>query len=512
MDSASSSKNVNEEVVKPKELSSDSVNWHSKLFERFGPYRRWKHYRKWLEREKSGAVVWSRNDFDENKEGALADDEGVQVPGIWVTELYTPSTVNGLLKGISELGWDHGNSRNDSLLRWMSDVREGRSAGWTNLGLVSKPKSTHFMCERTAPLPSGVTAAQPVLMSLTSSLTAFVVLFIFDDATAKSLDTTLRAKFKTVIRRDPLFRTWHSIRYILFNGRIRLGQGIHSPDFIRREMLKVQLKQLEDNCINWVQTHLPGAFASLPDIRTPTATLLVTEKDRPLSDKTTVIRAFEGLGIERFSDAWECSEWDGAKLVMPRGWGEERNRLVFACRRLDAFPVASGYHEPTSNWTIAQRADDYISKLLSRRAITCLLDGYHQILSALRDKSAQDGKYRPVRDLKELRTLVRTKLYDINTCTQEIAEFVQSDFDYCHNVPKMMYVSGRGEKISLLSSMRSFQGKRALQVKREAELLLSTLSTSNNLSQTISNIRIQQLVVVLTLVSIFIALAASIIA
>jgi hypothetical protein len=495
----------NEDRVK-KLFGNELFGW----LNRFGPFKRLSRYRKFLEKETEGHPAGRATDSEENYDGVLVDDEGVQIPAVWVVELYTPSTINGLLKGISDLGWDQGLSRNDSLLKWMSDVRQGRYAGWINLGLVSSPNSKNFMRERVADLPYGVTAAMPVLMSLTPSLTAFVVLFIFEDSTADSLVSILREKFTTLIRRDSLLRPWHVVRHILFNSHIRLGHAIYSPDLIRREKIQVHLKQLENGCIKWVHAHIPGAFASLPDIPTPTATLLVTEKVRPLSDEARRIRAFEGLGINQYHGIWESSKWVGARLVMPiRGWEEKENRLVFACRRFDAFPEEPGYHNPSSNWTISQRADDYVQRLLARQAITCLLDGYHQTLSSLRDKSAQDGKYRPVRDLKELRALVRTKLYDINTCTQEIVEFVKSDFDYCDDVMNMTYISHKGNgKIDLLSNMRSHQTQRALQVKRDADLLLSTLSTSSNISQTISNIRLQQFVAVLTILSVVIAVIA----
>ena len=127
----------------------------------------------------------------------------------------------------------------------------------------------------------------------------------------------------------------------------------------------------------------------------------------------------------------------------------------------------------------------------------------------LRDRTAHDGRYRPVRDLKELRSLTRTTLYDIDACSQEIVEFSQSDSRYRYDVLEMSYVREvRGGKPDLLSDLSASQNRRALQIQREAAVLRSTLSTSNDLSQTISNIFIQRLVLLLTLVSIGIALWA----
>lgn len=472
----------------------------------WGPWKRWTRYWEIRQHDREDCKLWRDRDVEENERGRLPGDEGVQVPGIWVAELYTPSTVGGLLKGIGELGWEYGMSRNDSLTKWMNDVREGRQAGWTSLGLVSSPDAAHFMRERTAPLPSGVTAALPILMSLTPSLTAFIVVFLFDDDTARSLESPLRAEFATRTRRDPLFRPWHVVRYVLMDDSLRVGRRIYSPDLTRREAVKTRLQKLENVCVEWVRDRLPGAFASLPCSRPPTATLLVTEQARPLSDESQEIRAFDGLAINREYDAWESDEWPGARLVLPRGWDEEGKRLIFACRRHDAFPEKGGYHNPASNWTIAQRADDLIRGLLSRWAITCLLDSYHEALAALRDRTAHDGRYRPVRDLKELRSLARTMLYDIGACTKEIVEFTESDLRYRFDVLEMSYIREvRGARPELLKELIASQSRRAQQIQREADLLSSTLSTSNNLTQTISSIRTQRLVILLTVVSIGIA-------
>ena len=473
---------------------------------RWGPWKRWSLYREDRQHERDEPKYWRDRDSKENARSRLPDDESVQVPAIWVAELYTPSTVGGLLKGIGDLGWEYGRTRDDSLSKWMSDVREGRQAGWTKLGLVSPPGSGHFMRERTAPLPPKVKAALPILMSLTPSLTAFIVVFLFDDDVAASLETPLRDEFTTTIRRDPLFRPWHVIRYVLMNGPIRLGYRIYDPGMIRREAVKARLQELEDGCVQWVQRCLPGAFSSMPGSRLPTAALLVTEQTRPLTEEASEVRAFDGLAINRDYDAWESDQWPGGRLVLPRGWDNEGNRLVFACRRRDAFPESPGYRDPTSNWTIAQRANAYIWGLLSRWAVACLQDSYHEALSELRDRTAQEGRYRPVSDLKKLRSLARTTLYDINACSQEILDFVKSDRHYLYAVMEMTYAGEvRGENQELLDDLRSAQEQRAQQVQRDASLLQSTLSTINDLSQTITNIRLQRLVVLLTLASIAIA-------
>ncbi len=425
-----------------------------RAFENWGPWKRWTWYREIRKHDLAEPDFWRDRDPRENAQGRLPDGEGVQVPAIWVAELYTPSTISGLLAGITNLGWEYGTSRDDSLSKWMSDVREGRRAGWTRLGLVSPSHDDHFMRERTALLPEGVRAALPILMSVTPSVTALVMAFLMDDETADMLHAPLRANYSTESKRDPLFRPWHVVRYVLRNESVRFGRRIYRPDMLRRDAARSCLCEVEGGCVDWVREYLPGAFTSLAGVPFPTAILFVTEEAPPLTEEARAIRAFVALSIDRAYDAWESDEWPGGRLSLPHSWDDEGSRLVFACRRRDAFPDQPGYHDPSSNWTIAQRADDLVRGLLSRWSLTCLLDGYHEDLSALRDRTAGNGTYRPVRDLKELRSLARTALYDIVASAQEIEEFVESDRAYRHEVLEMTYVrSLRSKRPDLLGDL-----------------------------------------------------------
>jgi hypothetical protein len=476
----------------------------------WGPYRRWRWYRESHGRD--DVTFWIKHDPEENRAGKLPSDERVELPCIWVAELYTPSTITGLLNGIADLGWEHGKMSDQSLLKWMADVRHGRRAGWVNLGLVSPRDKPHFARDREAELPEGVQVAFPAVMSLTPGVTAFVMQFVLDDETAMSLEPALRAEYNTYLSNDPLFRRRHLIPHVLWNRSARLGRQIHRPDVQRRDAVRARLADLETRCTKWVRRFMPGVFAHDEGRQNPTAFLFVAERARPLHDETRRMRAFEGLGIDRDYDAWGSEEWPGGRLVLPRGWDGDVPRLVFGCRRSDAFPERPGYADPESNWTIAQRANDYVQGLLTRFAVSTILNAYHQTLSILRDKIAREESNRPVRALRELRELARTESFDIEIASREIKAFAESRW-YSHDVIEMKYVEQiRGEHPDLLKELQAFQKERASQVAEESRLLLTTLSTTSNVTQTISNIRIQRLLIGLTVISVGIAIAALLIA
>lgn len=503
-----------EETKGGQDARDEDSGWRDKGasigLKRWGPWRRWSWYRSFKRHRSDYSKFRNDRDSIENERGRLPDDEEVQLPAIWTVELYTPSTVNGLLDGIRSLKWEYGNTRDHSLTKWMNSVRQGRLAGWTTLGIVSPTTSAHFLSERTAPLPAGVRVMQPILMSITPSLTAFVSMYMLDDESALSLDTPMRAKFTSTARRDSHTQWWQILRYVLTGKGSRFGYRLFNPDNIRRERIQSCVRDIETRCVDWVRRHVPGVFSSLNSAGMPTAALFITKQVSPMTEESRNIRALSGLAISRNYDAWNSDSWHGAGLVLPRNWDSEGQRLNFACRRRDAFPDNSFYHDPTSNWTISCRADELIRGLLSRWAITCLLDSYHEKLSVLRDYTARNSRYRPVRDLKSLRTLARTMLYDIGVCAQETIEFAESDYRYRYDVLEMKYAREvNGKQPELLPDLQSSQVARANQVRREAELLRATLSISNDLSQTVANIRIQRLVVLLTIISIGIAVWAA---
>lgn len=496
-----------EVLAEPQEASEPSNQNTSLSLKHWGPYKRLIECYKMWPNEEDKRGFWHDHELENNERSRLPDDESVEVPAVWVIELYTPSTVDKLREGINKLGW---NSRKrmhseQSVIEWIDEKREKRRFGWMPLGLVITPDNTNFMPDRTASLPPGVRAAFPTLIHLTPSVTALVIPFQFEDDAAASLEVPLRADFKMDIRRHMRFpsRLWRAAQYIL-TGRLHPSpfwrETGRPPSEVRRESVSHCLQKLEDKCTKWVEENLPGTFASLPGSKFPTAALLITEKTKPMSKEARNIEAFSGLAISRNSRTWESNEWPGVRLFL------EGNRLAFACLRRDAVPDKSSYDDPNSNFTITQSADRDVQGLLLRWSATCLLNGYKETMSTLRDRVARDDSYQPVKNLKELRSLIRKSFYDIGIAGQDILEFTESNL-YDFKVLEMNSVGKEGEEAQgLVTSLRSTQAEDVQRVQREADLLKSMLSVSNDLTQTISNLRLQRSILLLTVISVGIAL------
>lgn len=73
-----------------------------RIFSKWSVWQRLGHCRQFI--QDGEGDDWRSSDQAQNDRVRLPDDEVVQIPVITIVELYTPSQINGLLKGIRGLG------------------------------------------------------------------------------------------------------------------------------------------------------------------------------------------------------------------------------------------------------------------------------------------------------------------------------------------------------------------------------------------------------------------------
>lgn len=489
---------------------------------RWGPYKRWVWYRA-LTRDD---YEWDRDGWD-NDRSKLPEDEHIDVAMVSVIELYTPSTVGGLLEGIERLGWEYRRSGEDRLSEWMSDVRNGRTAGWTSLGAVTRPSEKRPFTDRVADLPAHCQAALPQLWSVTPGLTALTISFILTDESARALDDPMHGDFTTARHASSRYRRWHLIPHLLWGREVHYGKSIEPPSNRRRRRVAEELCRLEQESVRWTRRHLPGAFATtLSHVGQPTCLLLLTDFIDPLTEDSRNAAALSGSGLDQSYLAWEVGpEWPAARITFShRGLRDPDHdpfRMTVACRRDDAIPERRRQHvgDPTSNWSISYFAGEILGGLGVRWALGCLLDGYGQLLARHRDETAGEASFRPVHDLKELRRIVRTETYDILTAVDEIESIAGDRPKFAYGVvePTRMRnrkpTMGEGEsepndRVDLVDLMREAQLSGASRVRQDVERLMAALAASADLTQAISNIRTQRVVLAMTIMSIAVACIA----
>lgn len=476
---------------------------------RLGPIRRFKTARSNL--SMFGDGYERRSDAKENARGRLPADEGLQTPAVWIAELYTPSEVEGFLRGLAQLGWDRTDHRPNELSDWMRNVREGRSAGWINAGIVVPPGKNRILAGtiRRSQLPEGVSSAWPVLMSITPGITAMVMGFMLDQNTASAIETPMRKEYRTVTRAHRS-QTWLTLMlFVLFNRHTSFGQSIYSPDLLRRDETDAVVAMLERRCIAWVRQNLPGVFAStLTQSRSPTAVLMVTEQVRADSKEEETRVILDPLRLHPRIDGWQSQEWPGARMFMRRSSDDETLRMVFMCRRRDAFPDNAYTSEPTSNHAIAHRTHEQIDTLMSRWALIALLDGYHESLARLRDRVATKRAFKTQFNLTEVLRLARTTLFDAEVVAHELQEYAKQEWEFDHDVLALTLARVHEEPELLTKRLRRSIAVRADRLSHEAHRLQNVLSIASNLSQSIQNLILQRITIVLAVTSVVLAVVA----
>ena len=471
---------------------------------RLPAFRRWTLYRKSRAWEKGGArdrasVLVELERFPEN--------EHIEVAALWLVELYTPSAVRGLLMAIEKNGWDRGMVRDRSLTDWMGKVREGRLAGWTSIGPIGRPRAPRIFSEVVSDLPEGVQFVLPRLMSLTPSVTALVACFVLDAPVSDAVMGPLTEDFHDSIHGDPRRKWYRTLRYLAFGGTAHNGYSVIPPHVRRARAVEETLDDIETQCAAWIRANLPGTFArGLRQGSFPSFALLVTEQMQPLTEPVRHLLALEGTRLNRDLDAWADPGLPQFRFVFPRAWERRPLRVHIGCKRSEAVPEGPGRTDRASHFAIAHHLDESLHGFASRWAQGALLDGYHEVLATQRDRAGSPGPRRPIRELKAVRELVRTDALDMFAAAGDISSLTEDLLAFTYDVlePQRLRQPG-GEPINFLNNLREAQRERSRQLTQSLQLLLTTLSTSADLAQTISNTRTQRLVTVLTAVSLVLA-------
>ncbi|MEN6082667.1 hypothetical protein [Chromobacterium piscinae] len=444
----------------------------------------------------------------ENEGCTLPKNECIELASIWVIELYTPSQISRLLDGLKNLGWETNRSESFNISQWLKNARQNHHSGSANLGLVTPtPKITS---EHSNKLPYGVHAAFPRLILVTPSITALSIVFYLDSDAAKALDAPMKKYYKTKYKLNNSSTWWRLAAHVIFNKRINLSKTILDPVSQKQHAVRDEVSRIERGCTEWVRKNLPGIFsADLKKGKTiPTAALLISEEADPSKDSLRSMAALNGLAISSDWDAWVSDSIPTTRLSFPYSSNYDEARLMLACRRRDALINEQYIHDPTSNWSISYKIDQVMYELFLRWAVLKLIGKFDQQLSELRDQSANTNSSHPIRDLKHLRNLVRTNLYDMELSAYEINKFANSSW-YAHGMPNMRQMeSPLNSKIELIKSLRQNKIDQAQKIQKESELIKSVLSMSNDISQTITNLKIQRFMVILTFISIGVSIAA----
>ncbi|NQZ04241.1 hypothetical protein [Idiomarina sp.] len=470
------------------------------------PIQRWRTYRE-IQKHRAANRFQAKEVINTSETLDLPESEKPRLAGIWVVELYPPSHTSKLRDSIKSIGWDEDTIGKKKLAQWLDDTRYGRSAGWINLGPVTNPQNISDFSLRSATLPDNTNCAYPYLVSITPSLTALITLFILNESDSEDISLTIRREYQKKQTEVVKKNTVTMLRYLLLGNAKFFARKTRYPNQIREETVKQVIARHTETCVSWISERFPGVFSSSSKTGDfPTACLVLTEEITPFTEQARKILKLRGLRLSEPFGGWQVAEHPSLNFYTPSSFDSEGKRLTFSGKRSEVLDDSDSQQQ-TCNHSIATSLQGEILPIISEWATSALLDKYCEDLSGMRDDAANIGKFNPLQDLRRLRALSHTTLYDISMCVKELPE--RSDFASGFDPVTAKSIKNELHKErDFKLEARKFQRERSDQLKHQTETLTQVLSQTGHISQTISNLRTQRLVVLLTSISILVSALA----
>jgi hypothetical protein len=380
-------------------------------------------------------------DPDDNRETRIPEGEQIRFPVIWLTELYTSTTLAGLLQGLPPLltkAHDPDSSHED-LVDWVRTSRREGGGAFSPLPEVLPRAGPFFSYHVVDVLPSGIRAVTWGIYTLTSTVTVVTAAFHVQDEHIDELQRIVNHDVSTRIIPLP---DGYAIRTV--------GQQKQADADQWRESLR-------SDSARWLADRLPGSFHSLIPGQLPTIELILTDKLRPwepapmprLKNDWT-----ELLDLEDWEGYWQCTNLPGLrlhgrKISSPGGLPlPPQDVLTLAALQGDlpailtaeddvyARAIRRGVDaEPASAQEAAMfLLDQRVIRIASRYALSVLLRELDEQLAATRDLSERATSQRSPKALTQVQqALIRTGL-DSQIIAADISRFANDELRWKRDV------------------------------------------------------------------------------
>ncbi|MEU0285451.1 hypothetical protein [Streptomyces sp. NPDC006147] len=359
-------------------------------------------------------LVWDRRDPFHNVSAPVG--ESLEVPGVWVVELFPPSEFDTLVRSLDKNSWDTkrvryglGERNRDSLER----LRSGGSGGWARLGQVVSTDAFIYPDAKVDKLPDGFAAVELTAAHIGDGLTAIVAFFRASDAGVAVLN-------------DEWHRE-HEPQLVWRHGRPRAEDRMWSTFRATQGARRL----LHDKARSWMRDTLPGAFARRNVPQPLIDLILFSEYDptlgvresRELSDALRALglncgfpyhcksENFPGLLLDA-ADKAMCPTLDGDTWAL---WGQHA-KVASLLSHLDHYGGDNGA-------SIAHRIDDDVRETLRLLSVSTFLREVQAEYSQLRDAArAQHGKFNAKR-VRKMRDMFLALSIDLSSTVRDVQEF-----------------------------------------------------------------------------------------
>jgi len=454
------------------------------------------------------SLKWYHNDHDP-KELARTNppkSEKIELHCAWVTEAYTPSNINSLIKSLKRLGWEKPEGSigtKPSLVGWIQQDRSfGGHSSWMNGGIIlSRSDTNRFLGAdvRRAKLPSGVEYGLLSIHNVTSSLTLVTIQFVFNDKVADSLNEPFNSLYKT--------RVQYCSSRLRSRGAIYIGVIEQ-----KRQAIKKKIDTIHAGLYLWFSDNLPGHYSFSKEEALPTVDLITSRKYEQLKENKSRLKDhYTDLLFDYGIEIWTYKEDANLELRLP--WRSIKKPTATLFGNYDKLTQGTDQYGGKDRAALTSTLHMAFDVTMRLWATHNLLLSYEQQLSAIRDRAAFHikGTREALKNLKYIRYHFLSISKDTRVISSDVATLFKSkrhysadgmDFDPPHYF-KDVYPT-------FLELMRQQDKWRMKQLTKLESRVNETIISSGNLTLAIANLRIQRnvlwftiFVAILTLLSVF---------
>jgi hypothetical protein len=450
----------------------------------------------------------SDHDPEENQRTSPPEDESIDVPCIWMSEIYAPGHLPNLVAAVRRLGWERAEHSipiiREGIERWIAQARlHPFGGGWLGLGPITRPGASGFPGgPRRAPLPPGIDHAFGAIRVLTPALTCLSMQFFLEPEPRKGFEASLREPASTKIR------------------PFGLGFAIESPQLRKRMAIAEQRSEFRRMCASWFSEHAPGAFASYGMSEAwPTIELLALDKGVPFVGTRVDGWNYQStLGVVPDFGSWI---WKPEGVLRfgspsPEGPGGYYFVLGFNVAEASARLRLEGYGNGSVPDAVTRRITYDVMFLLTNLAGGALLRSHEQRLAQHRDAPRKPSRLAFKQASEELDSL-RQLLWsgsDAQVAALDLGRYAADGRRFTYNIPRLEPARADlwRDVESFGELLRSSIAADAARVRETHDFFREALSARADTTSTLVNVRLQRRISSLTWVLVFLAVATLVLA
>lgn len=447
------------------------------------------------------SIKFHRERDQKDDEKTSPKNDNIKLHCIWVSEVFTPSTLESLISSLGNMGWNYcDNELGDKLAlsEWIVQNRSNlMGSGWINGGIVlNYADKGRFIGAgiRRSNLPKFVDYCHLSIRNITSSLTILTLQFVIKEDYHDLTPLLKEGTYQTKVEYKK-------------SGIIYRGASYINIEQQKRTALKDKLDQMNDELYSWFSTNLSGLY-SQNSINHPTVNL-ITSDEYKLLDSSKHTQSYIDLLFPYGTEIWSAEKELPVSLISKSLTSSPDPLLLFGNFKDLTLDNKSYGGETTEG--LVNKLNSYLERNIDLLALHTSLVTHEKILTSIRDKSLSEtkGLNQTIKDLNKIKTSFLSVSNDIQLMADDVLDLTNSKNKYsydCVDFEPPKYYEGRIS--NLLEVLRQQDEMRIKFLRNLITAVGSSINSDINLNSTIINLKIQRTTIVLTLFTILLSILA----